>query len=93
MRIKLFGRYYQLLRPRLNAELDGKCDSPVTPGKVIKVKRSLRGQRELEVLIHEMLHACDFHKDEEWVTTAACDIMRVLWRLGYRKDGEKGETP
>jgi hypothetical protein len=92
VRIKLFGRYWNLVRQKLPRTKDGFCDPPGNPGKQIRVGRTLRGQRELEVYIHEMLHACDFHKDEPWVETTANDITQVLWRLGYRK-GPDGESP
>lgn len=92
MRIKLFGKYWDLVRQKLPRTTEGSCDPPTIQGKQIRIGRTLRGQRELEVYIHEMLHACDFHKDEPWVTTTANDITQVLWRLGYRK-GPDGETP
>ena len=89
MRIKLFERYWNLVKVHMPTKF-GLCDPPDKPGKKIRICRSLRGKDELEILIHEMLHACDFHKDEPWVKTTANDISNVLWRLGYRKtaDGE-----
>jgi len=44
----------------------------------------LVGERRLEVLIHEMLHACYWDLDEEAIDITARDIARVLFRLGYR---------
>lgn len=87
MRIKLFGRYWDLFRDNdsLTRTQNGLCDPPEKQGKKITVRKSLRGQAELEILVHEMLHACDFHKDETWIDTTAHDITQVLWRLGYRK--------
>ena len=92
MRIKLFGKYWNLVRERVSRTKNGNCDPPSVSGKKIRVDPKLRGQLELEIYIHEMLHACDFHKDEPWVETTANDITQVLWRLGYRK-GPDGETP
>jgi len=46
---------------------------------------SLTGERELEVLIHEMLHACHWDLDEEAITETSEDLARVLFRLGYRR--------
>jgi len=66
--------------------VDGSCDPPNCRNKTIHVDSNLTGARRMEILIHEMLHACDWHKDESWVETAAQDISRVLWRLGYRGD-------
>lgn len=41
-------------------------------------------RRLAEVLIHEILHAADWSKDESWVEQAAADIERVLFRQGFR---------
>ena len=60
----------------------GSCDPPEDKRKAILIDSSLRGQKRLEILIHEMLHACDWHKDESWIEEVSHDIARVLWRLG-----------
>jgi hypothetical protein len=69
---------------------DGCCDDPRERGKEIRIVQSLKNERRLDVIVHEILHAADWHKDEEWVETVASDIARTLWRLGYRgpSDGE-----
>jgi hypothetical protein len=41
---------------------------------------------ELDVLIHEALHAAYPSLDEYYVNRGATDIARLLWRLGWRKD-------
>lgn len=84
MRIKLNGKYYTLVRVHMPTK-NGLCDHPNTPDKKIRVCTSLKNKPELEIVLHELLHAVDFTKDEEWVHTAAHDIAQVLWRLGYRK--------
>jgi len=82
--VTLCGKRWQLrFVPRLNA--DGECDAPGHVGKAIRIAARLRGQRRLAVLIHEMLHACGWPLDEEFVDQAAHDIAHVLWRLGYRQ--------
>ncbi len=63
---------------------DGNCDPPDLKGKKIRIADNLEPKVELEVIIHECLHAADWYKDEEWVRIAAEDISRVLWRLGWR---------
>lgn len=81
--LTLNGKRWQLREvPRLNA--DGECDAPTTRGKAIRIAARLRGERRLEVLIHEMLHACNWTIDEDHIAQTAADIARVLWRLGYR---------
>ena len=66
----------------------GSCDSPDKPDKEIKVLKRLIGREELDTLLHEALHACFWHLDEEYVDQAASDLARALWRLGYRKVDE-----
>lgn len=63
----------------------GDCDSPDTRNKKIRIANDLPAREELEVTIHEALHACDWYKDEEWVEVVADDISRLLFRLGYRR--------
>lgn len=99
MRTKLFHRIWDVIFvPR--AQLKGKkkaranvldeddrgdCDSPDTKNKKIRIANDLPPQEELEVIIHEALHACDWYKDEEWVELTAEDIARLLTKLGYRR--------
>jgi len=63
----------------------GDCDAPTTKNKTIRISNSLLPQEELEVTIHEALHAADWYKDEEWITPVADDIARLLYNLGWRK--------
>jgi hypothetical protein len=85
MKIKLLGKVWTLIRKPLVAA-DGYCDHPQTQAKKIVIDSRLKDRRELEVLIHEMLHAVDWHKDEHsFIEPVAEDVARALWRLGYRK--------
>jgi hypothetical protein len=93
MVITILGKRWLLqFVPRwiVGKDRDGTCDSPQDKNKTINIVQSLRGERRLDVIVHEILHAADWHKDEEWVETVASDIARTLWRLGYRgpSDGE-----
>lgn len=90
MQLKLRGKLWTFLRTNigLSPEAKGDCDAPSVPNKKIRVRASLRGQKELEITIHEMLHACLWDLDEEAVYDSAEDIARALWRLGYRKTTE-----
>ena len=84
MIVRLVGKRWRLqFVPRLAD--DGRCDPPDRPHKTISIARRLRGERQLDVLLHELLHACNWQLDEEHITQTATDIARVLWRLGYRK--------
>ena len=82
MRVRLRDKYFQLSFERLPKTHDGQCDYH---GRSIIVRKSLRGERQLEVLIHELLHGCHWDLDEQAVTETAEDLARVLWRLGYRR--------
>lgn len=73
----------------MSKTIDGRCDDPTTPKKRITIKKTLVGERRLEVLIHEMLHACYWDLDEEAIATTARDIARVLFRLGYRSPSQQ----
>lgn len=83
MRCRLRGRYWTIQRDKLPSSQDGLCDATT---RTITVRRSLAGERELDVLIHEMLHACHWDLDEQAITETASDLARVLTRLGYRKE-------
>lgn len=86
MHITILGKRYELrFVPFLGNSVMGKCEDPREPGRVIRVKQGMSEKETLEVVIHEILHAADWHKSEEWVEAVAIDITRTLWRLGYRK--------
>ena len=67
---------------RLKGNAEGWCFS--APEHRIVIEERLRGQRRLEVEIHEALHALFPQVSEEVVTGAAVDLRRILWTLGYR---------
>lgn len=53
----------------------------------IAIYDKLDDKETLITLIHEMLHAADMYKTEEWVTEVADDIGSVLYKIGYRLEG------
>ncbi len=96
MRVRILGRIWRLLflpRRRIAhlcggrgaSQVQGYTEHPTTKRKRILVSSDLPEPVELEVIIHECLHAADWSKDEEWVEAAGADIARVLWRLGWRR--------
>lgn len=89
MRIRILGKFWELrFVPTLGVvKLPkwGDCDHPGVKGKQIRILSKLRGEERLDALIHEMLHAADSHKTEDWVDTVATDIARALTRLGYKE--------
>lgn len=85
LRITLLGKRWRLVFDRLGrSKVWGYCDEPTKVNKEIRVDSRLSGQHRLEILIHEILHACDWRADEAVITQQARDMARVLWQLGYR---------
>lgn len=80
MRFKLLGKMWTLKLPRLRKNA-GYCADPHDPEhkRIIEVDERLRGKECLRVLVHEILHAADFHKDEAW----AHDVSRVIAKLAF----------
>jgi len=82
----LDGKPHKYIRSRT----EGNHGYHITPeeGKlgIIAVHKKTRGRKELDTLIHEMLHACGQWADESWVAQTAEDISKALWQLGYRKN-------
>lgn len=87
MHVTILGKRYKLEfvpARELGRDTLGDCSDPREPKRVIRIKRGLSGRTLAEVLIHECLHAADWHKDEEWIERVAGDIERVLYRNGFR---------
>ncbi len=88
-RITVMGKHWRLrFVRRLPENIRGMCDSPELPRKQIRVLQSLRGQEQLEVVLHELLHAANWHLDEEWVDQFAKDASHILTALGHCSEGE-----
>lgn len=96
MKLRLMGKVYSLFYhdkpiPRgLNkrAVYAGFCEPPWRKKPRIVIRTNMKEKQELETLIHEMLHACDFAKTEWWIEEAGHDIATALWKLGWRKNEE-----
>jgi hypothetical protein len=91
MRLRLGGKYWTLRFCALRKH-KGECDAPSVKNKQIRIKTNLSEREELEVLIHELLHAVEWMKDEEWVERSGVEISAALWKLGWRKVGEEGSS-
>ena len=81
MRVRIRDKYFAMSFERLPSDTDGLCDYY---GRKIKIRKTLRAERQLEVIIHECLHAAHWDLDETAITETAEDLARVLWRLGYK---------
>ncbi len=85
MRVRVRGKLWRLLFERLpkSADYFGVCDAPNVHNKAIRVDRRLSGEKRLEVVLHELLHAGHWDMSEEAVEEFARDAARILTRLGY----------
>lgn len=90
MRVQILGKYWNLRFCRITTKTKaiGHCDAPDVANRTIKIDQRLKGEERLEVIIHELLHAAGWHIDEEFVDQFGIDAARVLWRLGYREQGQ-----
>lgn len=89
----LRDKRYQFVRVKApfvigEAACDGLCDPRDRKRPKIRVVEGLAPERELDVFIHEMLHACFWDLDETSISEAASDIAKVLIKIGYRKHGD-----
>lgn len=90
MKAKVGNKIWELLRGKPK-DFGGSnsnfahCDHPNTKSKQIIIDPNIKDQLELEIFIHELLHAADWSKSEEWVNNIAADIANILWKEGYRK--------
>jgi len=82
MRCRLRGKYYRLRFAKLASPKIGLCD---WDARTITIHPRLKGELQLDTIIHELLHACQPDLGEEAIDQTATDIARVLTRLGYRK--------
>lgn len=86
MHVTILGRRYRFRFTRaLERGTAGECDEPSRRGKEIRIRDGLSPEATLDTVVHEVLHAADWHKDEAWVEQVASDLTRILWRLGYRR--------
>ena len=84
MIVTIRGKRWTVKRRKIK-DCIGLCDAPSTVNKAISVDPKIRDEVELEVFIHEMIHAAHWDLAEDAVAETAADIARALWRLGYRK--------
>ena len=85
MRIRINGKFWELVfvkEPIIQGEpCLGFCEAPTKKGKKIVIKEDLKGEKLLEILIHEQLHASLWVAEEEWVSETGVDLARNIVRL------------
>jgi hypothetical protein len=85
MRVKLNDNTWAVVRLDMGPRIRGQIDPPGSVDGRLKLSTRLRSNKEImEVFIHECLHGCFWHLDEDSVDRAAKDISRALHRLGAR---------
>lgn len=72
---------FRFVRRCHNPAYEGECDPPYVKGKEIRIRRGMTLQEEVETVIHEVMHAADWYKDEDWVRPASHDLAKILFRL------------
>lgn len=80
-RITIRGKRWKLIFGKTAKGIDGLCD---LEAKTITVNDRLKGERLLDVLLHEILHAAHWDLDEAAVAETATDAARIAWGLGWR---------
>lgn len=84
--VKLRGKSYRIEKTgKVGSKLWGYCTDPKFTNRLIKIHKTLENDDELEILIHEMLHACFWDLDEEVISEVGKDLSKALWKMGYRK--------
>lgn len=92
MRFKILNKFWNLkFVPNLGMHGEdrvyGDCSDPSVKNKEIRIWQGAKDEEELSTIIHETLHASGWHIDEDFVTRFADDCARILWKLGYRRQG------
>ncbi len=87
MRVSILGKFWRLLftKDGLGSKNWGLCDPPTLRDKAIRVDPDLKGQKRMEIIIHEVTHASGFHLSEEYVEEFARDLARILTKAGYHE--------
>lgn len=84
MRHKFRGRIFDIIESM--SDEGGECAYPgnKSPEMIIPVEGE--SKYDLEVIIHEGIHACQWDVSEEAVREISHDIAGILWKLGWRKE-------
>lgn len=81
--VNLRRRRYRMMSHRLDKNTGGYCNPPMEPGRDIGICSTIKDPEIiLEILIHEMLHACHWDLDESVIEESAACIAKALVKLG-----------
>jgi len=84
---------YRRVVPFMDDSDDGCCRKWGN-GYIVSIRPGLGEKRELEIAIHELLHAADWFKDEEWIEETAQNLADALNAMGWtRAKNEQVSNP
>lgn len=83
--VTFFRKRWQLVFEKMPKD-DGRCDSPDTPNKKIRINPNVKRNdiHYLDVVLHELLHAAHWNLSEEAVEEYATNAAQLLYKLGFR---------
>jgi hypothetical protein len=64
--------------------VNGCCSDPRKNNREIHIKPDQKEKILLEILIHEGIHASQWHTSEEYVDKTGKDLADFLWKIGFR---------
>lgn len=86
MKAKIGGKRWDIVFTHcIASDRDGDCYPPHGKPRKIRVRRDLPQERELEILIHEVLHAALWIVDEDVIAETARDLQTILSLRGYKR--------
>ena len=80
------GKRWKIRTAVSNLAVRGDCDAPDVKNKQIRVAASIADDEQFcEILTHEILHAADWHRSEEWITSTSKSIANILKKCNFRR--------
>jgi hypothetical protein len=83
------GRRYRVVEGASLRGDWGRASNPKLKGAEIRIAKGLTGIHELDTIIHEAIHAALWDLDEDAVSETSSSIAGLLWKMGFRRCGEK----
>jgi hypothetical protein len=90
-RFKLSGKFLRILFVHYRKQFHGQCDPPQQKPREIWIDRRLAGQKLLEIVLHEAIHARLWRLKERDVREFARDLARLIYRLGFKECSDAKE--
>jgi len=86
-RFRFRGKRWRLVDTGSSADAQGggDCQGPHIRNRTMMIPISGGTKYDLEVILHEARHACDWDACEEAVQESSEATAALLWELGWRK--------